>query len=259
MANEIVTEILRTEENGIEYFTVVATGESAVSERGLAKMCGVNHKAIQYIFESLGEQKPLKTLENLMGQELYLANKIVKRGKDIKPVKASVAAKIIRYYDRKGKSEAQASFDAIAEIGLTHFIQAKTGWVPEQYKAAPQAHQQINRILDQPDPWKRLFEKEFCDRVITWFGHQFYWDFVYCWMTPDERCKLNQVNPVRKEANGRCDRLYRIHQFVEEETKDRLHDEVVRLIAWVEASTSREDFLRLYGNAKGMGKQLPLL
>ena len=40
-------EILRTEENGVEFFTVATTGESGMSQRGLARACGVVHSTIQ--------------------------------------------------------------------------------------------------------------------------------------------------------------------------------------------------------------------
>lgn len=162
---------------------------------------------------------------------------------------------VVKKLFRKGDDVAEDWIDALVGVSL-HQVFCDAFDI--EFGKEDRQEYLKSRILDQPDPWKRLFEKEFCDRIMEWFGSQFYWDFVYYWMTPEEQCKLNQLNPVRREANGRCDRPHRIHQFVEELTKEQLRDEIVRLIAWVDAATCKEDFLRLYNNAKGIGKQLPL-
>jgi hypothetical protein len=60
--------VLRTESNGIEFFTVVATGESAVSIRGLARMSGVPFENVRRWFSDLthtGVPKWLKPLQTL--------------------------------------------------------------------------------------------------------------------------------------------------------------------------------------------------
>jgi len=39
-------DILRRESKGIEFFSVQTTGESGMSQSGLARMCGVTQKAV---------------------------------------------------------------------------------------------------------------------------------------------------------------------------------------------------------------------
>jgi prophage antirepressor-like protein len=110
--------------------------------------------------------------------------------------------------------------------------------------------EKIDRILDSPDPWKKLYQKEFCIRVFSWFGAQFYWDFCYEWMTPEERCKINQLNVDKKKA--------KIHQYIEPETKERLKPYLYKLDALVNSVSCKEDFLIAYCNCFGSGWQLSL-
>lgn len=243
-------EVLRAEENGVEFFTVVATGESAVSERGLARMCGVDHKAIRHILGSIGEQKSPKMLENLVGQDLYLGDKIVKNGKEIKAIKVAVAARIIHYYDRKGNTTAQATADAIVGIGLTSYIHTKTEWLAERYTAAPEQHQ----ILDEYFAWEGLYETEMCKKVFSWFGTDFYWDFCYQWMTPEERGKVNRLNPI---VGGK--RARKVHQYLDEDTRRRLTPSIETLGVLLKSSDSRQDFLSRYRRVYGSERQMELL
>jgi hypothetical protein len=249
MANDQHT-ILRVEENGIEYFTDKKTGECAVSIRGLARMCGVRINAIQNIIESADQQNPVKGLEGLAGKEVWLTNKIGKKNNaTIKPIRSAIAIKIIRYYDRKGKPKAQATMDALAEIGIENYIQVKTGYTPSQYAAAPTSHEILNRILDAPRPWVRLYSPEFCKVVYKWYNYHFYWLYVYDILTAEEKCKHDRLNPV---INGKRD--VRIHQYLDQETKDRLEPYINRLTTLVETSTSRQDFETRYNRLNGLNQ-----
>ena len=64
--------ILRYEENGIEFFTVESTGESGISHRGLAILCGVSHWTINDLVKNLEAKKALKRLEAFVDKDLHL-------------------------------------------------------------------------------------------------------------------------------------------------------------------------------------------
>jgi hypothetical protein len=244
--------IIRVEENGVEYFTVVATGESGLSGRGMARSLGIGNSTFAYNIErikkTVSSQSLPESLKPLWGKDFQCP---VKYKRSI-IYSANAWACLSEYFAFDAESptkEAMLVFRSFAKIGAESFVQSKTGWLPAQYKAASASHAALDRILDVPDPWKKMYEKEFCDRVFSWFGAQFYWDFCYQWMTTEERCKLNVLNPDRKK---------RIHQFIEPETRDRLKPRVHELNALVGGSTSREDFLRSYQNLYGGGWQQPV-
>jgi hypothetical protein len=134
----------------------------------------------------------------------------------------------------------------MAEMGAQLFIDSLAGVSPTQ--------QQLPcRILDNAAVWERLYDKAFCDCIFDWFGAQFYWDFVYCFLTPIEICRLNEVNPVIKG-----DRRYRIHQFLQPETRDRLVPYVRELIAICNASEDKQQFLNGYQRHFNKNNQLKL-
>ena len=45
--------ITRVERDGVEFFTIDETGESGMSESGLAILCGVSHQAVNKVLRSL--------------------------------------------------------------------------------------------------------------------------------------------------------------------------------------------------------------
>jgi predicted transcriptional regulator len=133
-----------------------------------------------------------------------------------------------------------------AKIGAQLFIDSLAGVDPTQRRLPC-------RILDQPTPWEQLYEVEFCDRVFKWFGAQFYWEFAYCFLTPLEICRLNELNPPNKG-----DRKYRIHQYLEPDTRKRLEPHVLQLIAICNASEDKQQFLTGYHRHFNKNSQLKL-
>jgi hypothetical protein len=186
-----------------------------------------------------------------------LTTKIVKTGKrgaGAVVYGADFCAAVVKHYAYDGSETAQ-DFDAsTGTIGLTSYIQGVTGWLPSEYQASPAARQQVDRILDKPNPWVALYEKDFCTKVYTWYGPNFYWEFCYYFLSPIERCRLNELNPV---TNG--ERRQRIHQYLEQHTRDRLERYVWQLIAIVNVSDNKQQFIRAYQKAFGIGNQLKLL
>ena len=97
-----------------------------------------------------------------------------------------------------------------------------------------------SRILDVPNPWVRLYEPEFCQTVFSWFGAQFYWIWLYNFLTPEEQAKLNRLNPYNVTTG---DRARRIHQYISSEARERLTKHVDQLTTVATVSTSAQDFL----------------
>lgn len=108
--------------------------------------------------------------------------------------------------------------------------------------AQSQLKQRYDRILNQPDPWKKMYEPEFCTQVYAWYGPQFYWTFCYCFLTPTERCKIDELNPP---INGV--RKHKIHQYLPAEIKQKLTPYVDKLVAIIDtADGDKATFIKGY-------------
>ncbi|MEA5504762.1 hypothetical protein VB735_16905 [Halotia wernerae UHCC 0503] len=249
-------DILRQEIDGIEYFTVASTGESGMSQRGLSRLCGVRLSTIQNLLENLTENKAPFWLQSLAEGGLYLTDKTTVKGGETKPIKASICWGVLRSYERKGKLEAAKALDAIGAIGINSFIQAKTGWLPEQYQSSRKQRQEVSRILETPQPWTRVFEAEFEEHLarITKLHKKhirngiYYWELVYNWMTPEEKAKLDIVNPVL--SNGR--RQHKIHQMLDQETKKRLSPHVTSVLVLMQSANTIAELRRLIQRRYGV-------
>ena len=267
-----------------EFFTIVSSGESGVSIRGLAKLSGIPKSTLTRWFDSDLSGKsvpdPLKALpskgnpvtqkegmEGLKalpskgnpvtqnGEILYLAHEIKVRNNPIKAVRSDIAAQVIQYAAFElGKDEAKESLKSFIAIGLDSFIQGATGYLPEQYQSATKdPRYEIHRLVKEPNPWKLLYSKEVCDRVRCWyFPRDFFWKFAYGWMTTEEIEFLNEHNPVMEGIWQRRDRIF---QFLSDETRDRLAPEIAALCLLIETSTSRQDFETRYNRKNGLDQQ----
>jgi prophage antirepressor-like protein len=112
----------------------------------------------------------------------------------------------------------------------------------------------LDRILDTPSPWKRMYDKEACEKAFAWYGANFYWTYCYSWMTPGEQCKVNRLNPP---INGKRD--VAIHQFIDQDIRDRLTPHVTRLVDFLVSSTSKQDFETRMGRVFGSNQlELPV-
>lgn len=120
--------VLRTEQDGIEFYTVVSSGESGMSQRGLAKFCGVHHRSIQYILDNLAKNKASKWLNPCLGKDLYLANEYEKEGGEIKIIRAEICSSIIKHFAFTGHKEAQYALEKFTEIGINTWIQEINQW-----------------------------------------------------------------------------------------------------------------------------------
>lgn len=240
-----------------EFFTVLPSGESGVSIRGLSRMSGLDHSTISkwFKFDLVTERLP-EELKLLQGKALYLVTEEIKiRGKAIKPIRSDIAAAVIEYaaFDL-GKPEARIALKSFIAIGLNSFIQGETGYLPEQYQSATvDPRYEIRRLVKEPNPWKRLYSANMCERIRSWyFPRNFFWKFAYSWMTAEEVAFLDEHNPV---IPGIWQRQERIFQHISESTRDRLAPEIAALCTIVETSTSRKDFETRWARIHGADQQ----
>jgi len=76
----------------------------------------------------------------------------------------------------------------------------------------------------------------------------YYWEFVYSWMTPEEKLKLDRVNPVL--PNGR--RKHKIHQLLDETTKQRLLPHITSILILMKSANSVAELRRLVQRQYGV-------
>lgn len=129
--------ITRVERDSVEFFTVDDTGESGMSESGLARLCGVSpvaiHKFISNTSLTWDREKELNPAFRKTIPFKPNGNSNLKFGQhsNIKILSAAVCARVIRHYalDSKYKTqEALFTLDKFATAGITGWIQEITHW-----------------------------------------------------------------------------------------------------------------------------------
>jgi hypothetical protein len=129
-----ITRVIR---DGVEFFTIDETGESGMSESGLARLCGVSTPAVSQILRSLSlTSDHEKSLEPHRSNNFRLKlhkNEITSRGQnsDIVLVRAKACARVIEYYafdSRRKTEEALFAYRKFAELGINAWIQEITHW-----------------------------------------------------------------------------------------------------------------------------------
>jgi hypothetical protein len=129
--------ITRVERDGVEFFTVDETGESGMSESGLARLCGVSpvsiHKFVSSSALTWEHEKALnpafrKTIAFKPGSGKNLKSS---QNSNIKILSALVCARVIRHYALESKyktQEALFTLDKFSTAGITAWIQEITHW-----------------------------------------------------------------------------------------------------------------------------------
>ena len=129
-----ITRVIRDD---VEFFTVDATGESGMSESGVARLCGVSSVAVNKMlrtnvvtWEQDGSLDPR--------QRRHLSFKLADQRKtsdcqflNIKILSAELCARVIQYYAFESKNkteEALFAFQKFAARGLNTWIQGITHW-----------------------------------------------------------------------------------------------------------------------------------
>lgn len=135
MTNITVRKEIR---ESVEFFTVNKTGESGMSESGLARLVDTPRKTVSDLLQDLAGGNPRsESLKHLSGKDLWLAE----RGEDnAKIVKDAVCASVIEYYAfdaRKTTDAARFAYRKFAQEGIRSWIQGITGWVKTENTGQP--------------------------------------------------------------------------------------------------------------------------
>lgn len=139
MSKNSLTQISRSEDEGVEFYTINSTGKSGMSQRGLARFVGISHGTLRGIIDNVvGGSCTIESLKGFTSKTLHLQ---LPRGCDTSSVNNAViltaefCAAVIEHYafDSKAKSEkALFAFRKFAAIGIEAFIQKANGWQPDQ-------------------------------------------------------------------------------------------------------------------------------
>jgi hypothetical protein len=112
--------------DGIELYAT--DSECGMSQRGLARFCGVHQTTIQTLLANISDgQNVPKMLQNLIGQELYVTGKFENGAK---VVRSAVCAAICQYYAFESKSAnetARFSIQKFSSNGIDSWIRDVTG------------------------------------------------------------------------------------------------------------------------------------
>lgn len=129
--------ITRVERDGVEFFTVDDTGESGMSESGLARLCGVApvsvHRFISSTSLAWDHEKELNPAFRKTIPFKPNGNSNLKFGQNsnIKILSAVVCARVIRHYALESKNKTQEALfalDKFSTAGITGWIQEITHW-----------------------------------------------------------------------------------------------------------------------------------
>ena len=150
-------EVIRKEENGIEFYTVDLTGQSRMSQSGLAILAGVSQQALSDLEKTLTSRSPSEHLESFVGKVLTLTSKDVtiqgKKAGNLSIYKASYCAAVLKHYASPPRSNSvaiQASLKFM-EMGITGWIQDITGWKDRVRQLKPHTNVYIERISNMSD------------------------------------------------------------------------------------------------------------
>ena len=130
-----MSEIIRVEEDGVEFFTVATTGESGMSYSGLAKLCGIDKTTVGRLVANLSQAQAPKRLKPWIDKELHLMQDFVKRGGKVKILRSDFCASAIKHYAFEGSEIAEYSLEKFTAPGITSWIQEITGWKQQEPKA----------------------------------------------------------------------------------------------------------------------------
>ncbi|MBD2490565.1 hypothetical protein [Aulosira sp. FACHB-615] len=132
--------------DGVEYFTVIATGQSGMSQSGLAKFLGVHDKKIASWIKRVQQADPLnnslpKCLKLFAGNYPNILGYFDYENRNI--LSDSFCIAIIEYYasyskqvNKESQAKAKQALKLISCLGMQSFIHQKTGWKPNDLSSS---------------------------------------------------------------------------------------------------------------------------
>jgi hypothetical protein len=121
---EIVKPII---ENEVEFYVSKDGKQRGISQTGCARLCGIDESVLRRHLKGLGDRTktPSKSLEHLIGAELYLG---LTSEKQAKVLDSKVVASLIAYYAFERNNEAaKYSLSKFASMGIDTWIDKITG------------------------------------------------------------------------------------------------------------------------------------
>jgi len=233
----MATAIVRfVDDQGIEYFTVTATGESGMSQSGLARFCGVHHRAIQ---KFIGDQK-----DSIL--DTARVSSATGRTMSVKIVRDTICAEAIAHYAKQGRPEAIKSLIGFAAIGIRSFIHSQTGWTPQSKSVKTFAETMMLRI---PATWECLCSESFISESCRLTGWQWQWKVmskflnkhIYDRCGTEVRAYLDEVNPIGEDGN----RPNKNHQHFQPEARGVLQQHVKTVEDLMKVSVNLQMFEKL--------------
>ena len=150
-------ELIKKEENGIEFYTVDLTGQSGMSQSGLAILAGVSQQALSSLEKTLTSRAPSEPLEVFVGKPLTLTiENVTINGKNpgnLTIYKASYCAAVLKHYASEPRSNPIAIKTSLRfmEMGITGWIQDITGWKTRVKELKPHTDVYIKRLSNMSD------------------------------------------------------------------------------------------------------------
>lgn len=206
-----MSRVVKSDLEGIEFYTVLATGESGMSQSGLARVVNTPRQTVENLLQDLvaGNSRS-KCLEAFIGKKLWLLENGLSNAKIVKD---DVCAAVIEHYAFEARKTTQTAIDVyrrFAARGVRGWIQEITGWEDERKRYIVKA-----LVSQEYTKWQKRFEDEFFEeayRINGWqktsSGHpscmgRFIKKTVYNHLPEGTTEKLEQVNPRTDKGRKR--------------------------------------------------------
>lgn len=205
--------IIRVEIEGVEYYTL-KSGESGMSQSGLARFCGVDEKQIRRFLSGVDDYKldAGRVSARTSGRGAHL----------VVVVKDSVCSEAVIHFAQQGKPGAIRALIAFATAGIRTYIHVQTGYnPPSEVEVFIDKH-----ILREPRAWEACFDRPWikaAEQATGWkWGDpcmaQLINTTVYDRLPVEVRQRLDELNPVRENGH----RAKKQHQFFSDESVEQV-------------------------------------
>ena len=206
-----MAKVVKLDLDGIEFYSVLATGESGMSQSGLARIVSTPRQTVEDLLKDLvaGNSRS-KCLQPFLSKDLWLPEN---GSANAKIVKDEVCAAVIEHYAfeaRKTTDAALQVYRRFAARGIRGWIQEITGWQDERKRYV------VNALVSESyTAWQKRFEDNFFEeayRITGWkrtkSGHppcmgKFIKKTIYEYLPNGTVEKLEEVNPRLKSGRRR--------------------------------------------------------
>ena len=129
-----ITRVIRDD---VEFFTIDATGESGMSESGLARLCGVTKQSVNELLRNMvsgnSGQNGLEPLhrKDLWCQARGLSVSEKSKISNLCVIRSEICAKVVKHYAFDSKhttATALVTYQNFATLGINSWIQQVTDW-----------------------------------------------------------------------------------------------------------------------------------